>query len=149
MKLKVYLETSVISAYFDSRTPERMAQTHSFWKLLHNFNPVISQHVMDELTGIIDEEISPKIHELIKNLAIIDETSDSANLANEYIARGIFPKKYFDDALHLAIATSKGCHILVSWNFRHLVKRKTRFEANLINSQLGYSNIEIIAPPEL
>ena len=38
---------------------------------------------------------------------------------------------------------------LVSWNFRHMVKVKTKQMVNLINLQNGYKTIEIIAPPEL
>ncbi len=32
MKLKVYLDTSVFSAYFDDRAPDRRAQTVEFWE---------------------------------------------------------------------------------------------------------------------
>ena len=39
--------------------------------------------------------------------------------------------------------------ILISWNFKHLVKRKTRIGVNLINLKEGYKSIEILAPPEL
>jgi tRNA isopentenyl-2-thiomethyl-A-37 hydroxylase MiaE len=34
MKPRVFLDTSVISAYFDARTPERMAQTRGAWGTL-------------------------------------------------------------------------------------------------------------------
>ncbi len=149
MKLRVYIETSVISAYFDARTPERMAQTRFFWKILNTYEPVISQHVRDELSGIKESELKYKILKLVEDLSILAETAETLKLAKEYISKKIFPEKYLDDALHQAIATVNGCHILVSWNFQHLVKRKTRIEANLVNSQLGYSTIDINAPPEL
>jgi len=70
-------------------------------------------------------------------------------LNGKYIKKEIFPEKYRDDALHLAIATVNGVDILISWNFEHLVKRKTRLEANLANSLNGYKSIDIIVPPEL
>ena len=34
MKTKIYLDTSVISALFDERTPERLAMTSDFWSKL-------------------------------------------------------------------------------------------------------------------
>jgi hypothetical protein len=37
MKLRVYLDTSVISAYYDIRAPERQAVTHEFWAQLKDF----------------------------------------------------------------------------------------------------------------
>ena len=36
MKTRVYLETSVVSAKFDARTPERMAQTEAAWTRFTN-----------------------------------------------------------------------------------------------------------------
>jgi len=39
--------------------------------------------------------------------------------------------------------------ILVSWNYRHLVKRNTRLLVNYINNKLGLRSIEILAPPEI
>ena len=38
---------------------------------------------------------------------------------------------------------------LASWNFRHLVRVRTRREVSLINVMHGYEPIEIVAPPEL
>ena len=149
MKLKIYLETSVISAYFDSRTPERQAQTKEFWQLLQEYTILTSNLVIDELSRITDENLKKHVFELISDVEIIQEPENAKNLAQVYISKGIFPEKYHDDAYHLAIATLSGCHVLVSWNFAHLVKRKTRIEANLVNSSQGYPTIEIIAPPEL
>ncbi len=37
MKLRVYLDTSVLSAYFDERTPDRMVETRVFWVRLSEF----------------------------------------------------------------------------------------------------------------
>ncbi|MFQ5981252.1 MAG: PIN domain-containing protein [Candidatus Heimdallarchaeota archaeon] len=149
MRLKLYLETSVISAYFDSRTPERQAQTKRFWPLLKDYEIVTSQVVRDELSRMKDANLKKQALALIEDLQIIQEPQDAKDLAQTYVNRGIFPEKYYDDAYHLAIATLSSCNILVSWNFAHLVKRKTRIEANLVNSSQGYPTIDIIAPPEL
>lgn len=61
----------------------------------------------------------------------------------------IFPAKYRDDALHLAIASVSGMDYLLSWNFEHLVKVKTKDMAKRVNTSKGYKNIEIISPLEL
>ena len=47
-------------------------------------------------------------------------------LAKNYIKEEIFPEKYYDVALHVAIATVNRIDYLLSWNFNHLVKVKTR-----------------------
>jgi predicted nucleic acid-binding protein len=59
------------------------------------------------------------------------------------------PEHYKDDAIHVAVAVVNNTDLLISWNFRHLVKVKTRRMVNLVNEVLSYPHIEIIAPPEL
>jgi hypothetical protein len=71
------------------------------------------------------------------------------SLARLYVEHGIFPEKYFDDALHVAIASYYNVSYLVSWNFKHLVKVKTRRLVNSINALAGFGGIEIISPQEL
>jgi hypothetical protein len=70
-------------------------------------------------------------------------------LADKYIENGIFPDKYYDDALHTALASVNQINIVLSWNFTHLVKVKTRRMVNLVNAINNYNNIEIITPQEL
>ena len=109
----------------------------------------ISQIVLDELGAVTDDELRSKLMDLTKGFETLNIDSKAEALADQYIKRGIFPEKYRDDALHLAVATANDVDILISWNFEHLVKRKTRLEANLANSLNGYKSIDIIVPPEL
>lgn len=39
--------------------------------------------------------------------------------------------------------------VVVSWNFEHLVKLKTRLGVNGLNRMLGYREIEIVSPEEV
>jgi predicted nucleic acid-binding protein len=43
LRLRVYLDTSVISAYFDTRRPERQAETRAFWRRLSELDVTISE----------------------------------------------------------------------------------------------------------
>ncbi len=87
-----------------------------------------------------------KLLEGVEELTITDECQA---LAGEYVSRGIIPKKYLDDALHIAVAVVHTVSSLVSWNFEHIVKVKTRSMVGAIDAERGYSPIELIAPPEL
>ncbi len=149
VKLKVYLDTSVFSAYFDDRSPMRQNQTKKFWGQLKKYERHASDLVLDELNAVTDEDLRNNMIELTNDFQILKVNDQCITLAEKYIERGIFPERYRDDAIHLAIASVNGIEILVSWNFEHLVKRKTRLEANLANSLNGYRSIDIIAPPEL
>ena len=70
-------------------------------------------------------------------------------LADKYIEEGIIPAKYRNDALHIAVASGYGLDAIVSWNFEHRVKLKTKQGVIAVNGLLGYKPIEIVAPPEV
>jgi predicted nucleic acid-binding protein len=148
-KLKVYLDTSVFSAYYDDRVKMRQDQTKEFWTKLNEYDKFASEVVIDELNAVSDDKLRENLILLTKDFEILQVNEECEALAEKYIKRGIFPEKYREDAIHLALASVSGIDILVSWNFEHLVKRKTRLEANEANSLNGYNSIDIIAPPEL
>ena len=150
MMQSVHLDTTVPSAYFDDRAPDRLRLTREFWSnRLQDFNAVISDLVAAEIAQTPDEGRRAKILLLIQDIGIVGITPEAEALAKEYVTRGIFPDKYFSDALHVAVATSEGIRNLVSWNFEHLVKLNTRREVNLVNALKGYMPVEILAPPGL
>jgi len=147
-KAKVYLDTSVISALFDSRTPERQQLTKLMWELLKDYDVYVSEIVMEELDAV-SEDRRKSFYAAVEGFTVLKVTDEIKVLATEYVRQGIFPEKYFDDALHVAIASANEINYLLSWNFKHLVKVKTRRLVALVNSTKDYQSVEIIAPPEL
>ena len=148
MKTNIYLDTTVISALFDERTPERMIQTQQFWEYVNRYNVFISELVIDEIKGA-SQPLQDKMLEKITNFTSLSITDEVQYLAEVYIKNELFPEKYFDDALHTALASTNRIGILLSWNFTHLVKVKTRRMVALINAIHNYNPVEIISPPEL
>jgi len=148
LKTKIYLDTTIISALFDKRTPERMSQTQQFWERIDEYDVFISELVVDEVKGAL-QPLQDMMLEKISNFTSLQITDDILYLANMYIKNDIFPEKYLDDALHTAIASVNNIGILLSWNFAHLVKIKTRRMVALINAIHNYNSVEIIPPPEL
>ena len=51
--------------------------------------------------------------------------------------------------LHIAIATVAEVDVLVSWNFRHIVRLDKIRLFNGINLQLGYKPLTIYSPREV
>jgi len=148
-KLKIFLDTSVYSAIFDERDPNRQKQKQDFWKNIEEYDLYYSKINIEEIDAISDDELKKKMEDLLKkgkNIEIIDEVNE---LTKKYINEGLIPEKYENDALLIALTSVHSLDILVSWNFKHLVKRKTRIGVNLINLKEGYKSIEILAPPEL
>ncbi len=148
-KLKIYLDTSVYSALYDKRNLNRQKQTENFWNFIKNYELFFSDINLDEINGITNQELKNKLKYLLKNGTKIKFTPEVKELTEIYIKEGIIPKKYENDAIHIALTTVYSIDILISWNFKHIVKRKTRIGVNLINLKEGYRSIEILAPPEL
>jgi len=147
LKSKIYLDTSVISVYDDSRIPQRQSQTRDFWKILKNFKVYISEVTISEINNSPNIAKKKQLLNLASKFQILKITDQVKNLASEYIEKKIIPARYIDDALHLAIATINNCDILVSWNCKHLINLRTKREANKINLANGYKKIELVEPP--
>ena len=103
-KMKVYPDTSVISALFDERTPERQNLTKVAWGILDNYDVYISELVVNELSAA-PSRLTEEFQRIIVGFSVLKVTEEAESLAKEYIKQGIFPDKYFDDALHIAIAS--------------------------------------------
>jgi hypothetical protein len=146
----VYLDTTVPSAYFDDRAEYRRQLTVQFWTdRLPDFEPVISPLVLGEIQNTPNAARRAQLQTLVAGLDVLPAITQADTLSQEYIGRGVFLAKYALDGQHVAVAVVHGVRYFVSWNFRHLVKVKTRREINLVNSITGYGEIEIVAPPEL
>jgi hypothetical protein len=66
-----------------------------------------------------------------------------------YLHAGIVGEKWATDALHVALATTNRCRLIVSWNFKHIVhfdKIPLYNGVNLIN---GYDTLSINTPSEV
>jgi len=150
-KKKMYLETSVPSAYYDDRSPKREAQTREFWQGLDLYAPFSSDLVEKEVRKL--EQYGDKHVELmVAILALVEEHSllrvtEAVNqLADEYVKQGVVSSRMRDDARHLALATINEMDFLVSWNFKHLVRSETRERVRQINKTLGYASFIIASP---
>ncbi|HHW02067.1 MAG TPA: type II toxin-antitoxin system VapC family toxin [Thermoanaerobacterales bacterium] len=148
-KLKVYLDTSVISHLDHPDAPENMQQTLKFWDELVKglYWVFISEIVLLEINKC-PEHKRLKMLEYINSIRydeiIID--NEIIELARKYVSEGIIPGKYIDDALHIAAATVADCDILASWNFKHIVRSKTIFGVNGVNRLFGYKEIQLLTP---
>lgn len=145
-KPKIYLDTSVISAYFDYRKPIRQLITEKWIQSdLSCFVVYISELVLTEIDNNIDEGLKEKMFRLINdigpiNLNITEEISEIAKFyRNEVLSKEI------NDTLHIAVVSYYNIDILVSWNFRHLVNWKTINTIHRINLKNNLKLIEILS----
>lgn len=144
--LKIYLDTSIISAYFDLRKPLRQLITEKWIRNdIYSFKPYISELVLNEIDKNPDEKLKLKMFELLDglepiNLPITEEVSTLAKLYRKQILL-----KEINDTLHLAVASCFNLDIIVSWNFRHIVNWKTINAVHQINLKEKLGLIEILS----
>jgi len=147
-EIRVYLDTSVISALFDDRNPERQDLTKRFFDEIESFEVYISEVLLAEIDATKDAQLKGKLRNTAVSFEILSIDEESRRLANEYVKHGAIPAEYSEDALHIALSTLNAIDYLLSWNFRHIVKVKTRRIVNMVNLSLGYPDLKIATPAE-
>ncbi len=148
-KIKVYLDTSVISALFDETNPERKSLTEAFFKEVENFEVYISEVVDVEIERTLDIGLRNKMKEVSSKYSMLTLTDDVEWLANEYIRYEAIPRGYPEDVYHIAIVVINEIDFLLSWNFKHIVRRKTKEVVRMVNTIHRLKQVEIMTPAEL
>ncbi len=145
--IKVYADTSVYGGVFD----EEFAEASSAF-----FDLVRSGEYILYVSDVVNQELSvapKKVNELFKKFLptaqLIDVGSDALELQQAYIAEGILTEKWYDDAMHVALATVAECNVIVSWNFKHIVNFRKIPLFNAVNVLKGYREIAIHSPMEV
>jgi hypothetical protein len=76
----------------------------------------------------------------------LEITEEVGILAEGYIQRGIFQRKYMADALHVAVASFHKIDFLVTWNFGYLANVYRQARVRLFNVTSGFFVPTIITP---
>lgn len=146
MKPSLYLETSVIGAYLDNGEPFRRDLTIRWWEHeMKDYRTVISALVTREIERIAEPHKSSYLN-LIAPLERVELTDEAAILADGYVSRGIFHRKYIADAMHVAIASYHKIDYLVTWNFGHLANVRRQARIRLFNTAAGFYVPMIVTP---
>jgi len=151
-KIKYYLDTTIFNFMFEEHDKEKRKLTEKTLEEL----PLIAEgiYISDEVVREISRASAPKrfqLEDVLRkvNPLLLEIDEEIGELADRYIKEGIIPQKYRPDALHIAVAVVNGIEVIVSWNFEHIVKLKTRVMVNGINKLQGYHEVEICSPEEV
>ena len=146
MTRTLYLETSVVGAYLDKGDSFRRDLTIRWWDHeLPNYRAFVSPLVERELERTSEPYRSSYLN-LLRPLPQLEITEEAAILADGYIARGIFQRKFLGDALHVALASFHKIDYLVTWNFGYLASVHRQARIRLFNTSAGFFVPEIITP---
>ena len=109
-----------------------------------------SAYVLDELEQAPMEKRDKMMRLLTEyNVSVLTYNEEASSLANVYVEEGVIPLKFRTDGIHIAIASVNDLDMVVSMNFQHIVKRKTKIATGSINALKGYRAVEIYNPMEV
>ena len=149
---KIYVETSVFNFVFADDAPEKRQDTLVLFDEIRQgrYVPYISDTVIREL----DRATEPKRTKMLSligkyGFTVLPVAPEASLLARRYVAEGVIPQKYATDSIHIAAASVHDLDFIVSFNFKHIVKRKTITMTEAINLREGYKRIGIFSPTEV
>lgn len=148
-KVKIYLDTSVISHLFAEDAPENMADTKKLWHQIQygKFDVCLSETTLDEINECPEPKKSLMNQQLADiSFSLFQVDGETEQLAERIIALGVLKQKNLDDCIHIAAAVLANCDYIVSWNFKHMVNVKTINGVRAITNLAGYRSIDIISP---
>lgn len=144
-RIRVYADNSVFSGTEDEEFAE---PSRRFFERVRSgeYVVLVSAVTLRELARAPDA-----VKRLWKNLppGVTEEVRGKEEviaLAREYIRAGVLGQASIDDALHVAAATVAGADLILSWNFRHIVKFSRIRGFNSVNVKNGYRSMTILSP---
>lgn len=145
-QIKLYLDTSVPSSYYDTSKPVRQLITQKWFEnKASSYDLYMSVTAIDEINDLGNVVKRQNIKDLIldTDIKILEIPETALNLADEYMNKGAIPKSEPEDAYHIAIASVHCLDALASWNFKHIVSVNPVRKIHEINMKYGYPIIEI------
>ena len=153
MLLKVYVETSVIGAYFEERDDVvSAAQCHwsrLWWDHISSqYDVITSEAVINELADP-DFQYSQSALSLVDAVPQVEISNEVRDIVKVYITRKLMPQGPLGDALHLALASYHKCDYLLTWNCKHLANPNKFQHIRIVNIELGLYVPVITTPNQL
>ena len=146
MKQTLYLETSVVGAYLDNGEPFRRDLTIRWWEHELSEYQIYSSILVQREIERIDEPHRSSYLKLIKPHDQLELSEEVAILADGYVDRGIFHRKYIADAIHVALAAVHKIDYIVTWNFGHIANVRKQARLRLFNTAAGFFSPVIVTP---
>jgi predicted nucleic acid-binding protein len=152
-KPRIYLDTTVPSAYHTTRTDaesvERRTTTRQWWDLaVQSCELVVSPPVLRELNRGRSEMVVRRL-KMLEGLGLLIPDDDIEDTAALYVRHRLMPRDPQGDALHLALASHYECDVLVTWNYHHLANPNKLDRIARLNGELGLFVPRILTPEVL
>lgn len=151
LKLKIYLDTSVISHLDAPHKPFEEGATWAFYRFLDSYPKEIGLCISPVTVLELEACPDPKKSKLFAFLSehdidILSENSKADFLVDRYLENHVLGTSHYRDLTHFAYAVVAECDFILSWNFRHFVNPRTVERVCTVNRAHGYQAVTIISP---
>ncbi|GHV38202.1 hypothetical protein FACS1894187_16680 [Synergistales bacterium] len=127
-KLKIYLDTSVISCLEQKNKPDDRKDCEKLFAKIRagEYDVYVSDVTRNELENC-QEPLKTLLLKHLESTAysLIEDDGEITELAKAFIAAGVLKPTSYDDSVHIASAVVAKCDVVVSLNFRHIVNPET------------------------
>ena len=150
-KLRVYLEITMFNYYFDTECDGHADTVRMFEAIgKGEYEGYTSEYVTFELQKAAD----PKRANMMKlvgkyGINVLKTDDEAVRLANVYVRNNVIPEKFLLDGVHISLSSINELDCILSFNFQHINKLKTKRMTELINLNEGYKGITICTPMEV
>ena len=139
--MRIYIETSIPSFYYETRTDERSQRvrnwTRRWWDERRGGHQLVtSLAALAELARGEHPRQDEKIA-LAESLRRVPITAEVDDTAARYIERKVMPDEELGDAYHFAAASHANCDVLLTNNVAHLANPNKLDHIRQVNEELG------------
>jgi len=151
--MKLYLETTAFNYYFDTERPGHDDTVRLFEEIRAGKHEAYTSGYTVRELNVAPEPKRGNMLALIKEFQItmldIDSTDESDRLAALYVEQGIIPARFLMDGAHIAVASIHGLDYIISYNFQHINRAKTKLLTTRVNSEHNYGTVVICTAKEV
>ena len=146
--LRVYVDTSVIGGCLDE---EFLDESRAILDMAREEQAVllVSNVLLEELVGAPRDAVDRLESLPDASIEYIGSPAEAVQLRDRYLDAGVVGPASKNDAHHVALATVARADLIVSWNFKHIVRFEKIRAFNAVNRQQGYQAIDIRSPKEV
>jgi hypothetical protein len=153
-KRKLYLDTSILGFALNRHDAARQGEANRLLRAIRagaflGGYSFVTEMEIAEAPPWIARRLQRKIVRASLHRVRVRSRGQAHELAERCCQAGVIPREYFDDALHVDVATLWRADALDSYNFTHIVRLDTMVEVNSINREQGVAEIFLCQPKEV
>ena len=149
--MKLYIESTLFNYFFDSERDGHADTVQLFEAICAGkYEAYTSEYTVYELNDA-PEPKQRRMMSLIEeyNITLLPITDESEKLSDVYVSENIFPARFRIDGAHVAIASIHGLDYVLSYNFQHINRARTKLLTGRVNNTKGYGTVLICTAKEV